>query len=177
MELSVRENLGFKDAFFVNDLEHQLQIVRVIRKFKPEIILTNAEYDRHPDHTRASKLIEEAFFKAGLLKLETLDENGDKQEAWRPKKLYHFIQSISREPDFLVDISDAMQLKMDAINCYKSQFFDPDSREAETYISSPSFMNMIKSRASELGHRIQVDYAEGFTQNQFLGIKDIFHLV
>lgn len=176
MGLSARENLGLADSFFSNDNETQLKVIEVIRKYQPEIVIANSTYDRHPDHGRASRLVEEAFFKSGLKMIAT-ELNGEKQEAWRPKKLYHMIQSVSLEPDFIVDISDSHDQKLEAIRAFKSQFFDPNSQEPETYISKPEFMQMIESRAIEYGHRIQTKYGEGFTQNQFLGVKNLFHLV
>ena len=176
MGLKVRENLGLEDAFFQNDKTTQLQVIQAIRKYQPEIIIANAEYDRHPDHGRAAKLVEESAFKAGLRMIETY-ENGELQAPWRPKKLYHMIQSVSIEPDFIVDISEVHDTKLEAIRAFKSQFFDPNSAEPETYISKPEFMNMIEARAIEYGHRIGAQYGEGFTQNQFLGVKDLFHFI
>lgn len=176
MQLSIRDNMDFKDAFFLNDNEHQIEIIKKIRKYRPEIIITNAPYDRHPDHGRAAKLVEEATFKSGLIKIET-EVDGEVQEAWRPKKLYNFIQSIALEPDFLVDISDSMEEKMEAVRAFRSQFYDPKSREPETYISSPAFMQMLESRAQEYGHRIGVKYAEGFKYPQHLGVKSLFDFV
>jgi bacillithiol biosynthesis deacetylase BshB1 len=175
--LSVRKNLGLADGWFENDRETQTKVIEAIREYQPEIVLANAPYDRHPDHGRAAKLVEEAFFKSGLQKVETKDEQGEKQSAWRPKKLYHYIQSVSIEPDFIVDISDAHDQKMAAIRAYKSQFYDPESKEPNTYISDPKFMTMLESRAREYGHRIQVAYGEGFKHSQFLGVKDLFDLV
>jgi len=176
MGLDFRENLGLEDAFFANDKETQLKVMQAIRKYQPEIVITNSEYDRHPDHGRAAKLVEESFFKAGLRMIST-QTDGEEQAPWRPKKLYHMIQSVSLQPDFIVDISDVHDQKLEAIRAFKSQFFDPNSSEPETYISKPEFMNMIESRAVEYGHRIGVQYGEGFTQNQFLGVRDLFHFV
>ena len=176
MGLSARENLGFRDSFFSNHGAHQLEIVRIIRTYQPDIVLANAVYDRHPDHGRGASVVEEAFFKAGLSKLVTKDLNGREQPAWRPKHLYHYIQSVPLEPDFLVDISDAMDRKMEAIKAYQSQFYDPNSTEPATYISSEAFLRMIEARASELGHRIGVKYAEGFTTKHPLGVGNLFDL-
>ena len=167
MGLKVRDNLGLEDAFFQNDKETQLKVIQAIRKYQPEIVITNSEYDRHPDHGRAAKLVEESAFKSGLRMIAT-SENGKEQAPWRPKKLYHMIQSVSIEPDFIVDISEVHDKKVEAIRAFKSQFFDPNSSEPETYISKPEFMNMIEARAIEYGHRIGAKYGEGFTQNQFL---------
>lgn len=176
LRLSVRDNLGMRDAFFVNDEAHQLRVVQKIRQYQPRIVITNAPNDRHPDHGRSKKLVEEAVFKAGLQKIET-ELNGEKQVHWRPEKMVHIIQSVSLQPDFYVDISDSMEEKMDAIRAYRSQFYDPDSEEPETYISSPGFMKMLEARAAEYGHRIGVQYAEGFIYSQFLGVKSFFDLI
>lgn len=177
MRLSVRENMGFSDAFFKNDKEHQLKLIQKIRNYQPDILITNAKYDRHPDHARGAQLVEEAAFKSGLAKIVTKDENGDGQSAWRPAKLLNCIQSTSLEPDFLVDVTSAHEDKMKSIKAYKSQFFDPNSREPQTYISNPEFLKMVEARGREYGHRIQVKYAEGFNYSQALGVSDLNHLM
>lgn len=175
--LTVRKNLGFADAFFQNDKFHQLEVIKAIREYQPDIIITNATYDRHPDHGRAASLVEEASFKAGLEKIVTTDEEGEKQKPWRPKKVLFSVQSTSLEPDFYVDITDVQDVKMDAIRAYASQFYDPESEEPSTYISSPEFMKMIEARGLEYGHRIGVKYAEGFRVKGHLGVKDLYHLL
>ncbi|HET8859186.1 bacillithiol biosynthesis deacetylase BshB1 [Marivirga sp.] len=175
--LRVRENLGFNDAFFKNDLAHQTEIVKKIRQYQPNIILANAISDRHPDHGRASELISESVFLAGLKKFETIDDNGKVQEAYRPNKVYHYIQSLPIKPDFVVDVSGQWQKKMNSIKAFDSQFYKPDSEEPETYISSPRFMKMIEARAMEFGQIIGVDYAEGFTVERYLGVKDLNGLI
>ena len=176
MGLSMRENLGLSDAKFDLSFENQLRVIKVLRKFRPEIILANALYDRHPDHVRAAQLIEEAVFKSGLVKIET-EDNGQNQSPWRPKKVYHYIQSVSSEPDFICDISAHMEEKMAAIRVFKSQFFDPKSKEPDTYISNPDFLKLIEARSREWGHRIGVSFGEGFVQRQSLGVKNLFDLV
>ena len=176
MEISIRENLGLSDAKFDLSFENQLRMIKVLRKYRPEIILANAPYDRHPDHVRASQLIEEAVFKSGLVKIET-EDNGESQLPWRPQKVYHYIQSVSLEPDFICDISAHMEQKMAAIRVFKSQFFDPKSNEPDTYISNPDFLKLIEARSREWGHRIGVSYGEGFVQRQSLGVKSLFDLV
>jgi len=176
MGLSLRENLGLSDAKFDLSFENQLRVIKVLRKFRPEIILANALYDRHPDHVRAAELIEEAVFKSGLVKIETEDEKGI-QSPWRPKKVFHYIQSVSLEPDFICDISAHMEEKMAAIRVFKSQFFDPKSKEPNTYISNPDFLKLIEARSREWGHRIGVSFGEGFVQRQSLGVKNLFDLV
>ncbi len=174
--LSVRENLDFADAFFVNDKEHQLKVVQKIRQYQPDIVLANAIRDRHSDHAKASDLATSACFLSGLQKIET-ELDGKPQQAWRPKAVYHFIQNDFIQPDFVVDISPYWETKIKAIKAFKSQFFDPESDEPQTFLSTPHFMEFVEARAKELGHAIRVDYGEGFTIERTLGISDLFDLL
>jgi bacillithiol biosynthesis deacetylase BshB1 len=174
--LTVRENLALKDVYFENGREEQLALIRVIRKYQPTIVLANAVKDRHPDHGRAAALVREAVFMAGLAKLNT-ELDGAQQKAFRPNRLYHFIQSDYIEPDFLVDVSDYWAKKIASIRAFKSQFYDPNANEPDTYISAPDFLDFIDSRARAFGQRIGVKYAEGFTVNQTPGIRDLFDLI
>jgi bacillithiol biosynthesis deacetylase BshB1 len=174
--LSVRDNLKLADGHFQNAKEEKLAVVKSIRKYQPEIVLANAVYDRHPDHGRASELIYEACFLAGLTKLETTD-GSVKQQAWRPKNVYHFIQSQSIQPDFIIDISEYWETKIKAIRAFKSQFYDPSNNEPETYISNPGFLKMVEARAIEHGHAIGVKFGEGFTVRRPIGIKNLFDLI
>ena len=173
--LSIRENLNFRDGFFQNDEAHQIEVARVIRKYQPEIVLANAVYDRHPDHGKGAGLSFDSCFIAGLAKVETSDA-GTKQLPWRPRALYHFIQSQYIQPDFIVDISEHWEKKMDAIRAFKTQFYDPQSKEPETYISNPLFMNLLESRAQEFGHAIGVKFGEGFTVRRSIGVDNLFSL-
>lgn len=173
--LAVRENLKMKDGFFQNDIAHQLQLVEKIRKYKPEIVLGNAIQDRHPDHGRAAALIKEAFFLSGLPKIETMSD-GQLQQAYRPRHLYHYIQSNYIQPDFIVDVSDYWEPKIDSIKAFKSQFYDPDSEEPATFISSEGFLDFIEARCLELGHRIGAKYGEGFTKVRDIGVDDLFKI-
>jgi len=175
--LSVRENLGLPDGFFKNDKEHQLAVIKVVRKYRPEIVLTNAIYDRHSDHGKGACLAYDSCFLSGLEKIETKEDTGVKQEAWRPKVVYHFIQSQYIQPDFIVDISAQWDIKVKAIKAFKSQFFDPASKEPQTYISSPEFLRMVEARAIELGHGIGVKYGEGFTVRRVPGVNNLFNLI
>lgn len=175
MGLSARENLGFRDGFFENDEQHKLEVVKMIRKYQPSIILANAVEDRHPDHGRAARLVSESVFIAGL-KMVPTSLAGENQSPWRPYAVYHYIQSLFIAPDFVVDVSDAWEQKMEAIRCFKSQFHDPSSKEPETYISSPEFLKMLESRGKELGHAIGAAYGEGYTKERHIGLKDLFHL-
>lgn len=170
LNVQIRENLKMADGFFKNDEAHQRKVIKTIRKFKPEIVLCNAPEDRHPDHGRSSKLVSDASFLSGLIKIVTND-NGKLQEAWRPKYVFHYIQDRFLQPDFVVDISAHQATKMQAIACYTTQFFNTDSDEPQTYISNPVFLETVKARAMMLGKRIGVEYAEGFISEKVIGIN------
>ncbi len=176
--ISVRENLGFADGFFVNDSEHQREVIKMIRKFRPEIVLCNAVDDRHIDHGRGAKLVSDACFLSGLIKIETVLENTvEKQPVWRPKNVYHYIQWKNLEPDFVVDVTGFLNKKKEAILAYSSQFHDPKSSEPETPISSINFLDSVEYRARDLGRLVGVDHAEGFTTEKHIAVKrlnDIF---
>jgi bacillithiol biosynthesis deacetylase BshB1 len=173
--LHARENLRFKDGFFANDEEHKLAVIRMIRKYQPEIILTNALHDRHPDHGRAGDLANDACFLSGLSKIST-NIDGQEQEAWRPRLVLQYIQDRYIEPDIIVDITPYIQIKIDSIKAFKTQFFNPDHEEAETYISSPEFFDSVIGRAREFGKSIGTTYGEGFTCRKLLGVNDLFNL-
>lgn len=174
--LAIRENLGLRDGFFLNDEVNRLKVIEAIRKYQPEIVLANAYSDRHPDHGRASELINDAVFLSGLTKIETqLDGRG--QKPWRPRLLLHYIQDRYIQPDILIDITPYWEQKLAAIRAFKSQFFDPKSKEPDTYISSPDFLNALEARCREFGKSIQVTYAEGFTSKKLLGVKSLFDLL
>lgn len=174
--LQVRDNLGLADAFFLNDREHQMALIKKIRQYRPDIVLANAIHDRHPDHGRGAKLAVDACFMAGLRKIET-ELDGSPQEAWRPKQLFHFIQTQYIKPDFVVDVSDFWEKKIASIRAFKSQFFNPGSNEPVTYISSENFMNFIDARGREFGQSVGVDYGEGFTLDKQLGVKSLYDLM
>lgn len=174
--IKARENLGFKDVYFRNDEEHQLAVAKMIRKYRPRIILANAISDRHPDHGKAASVVQGAWFLAGLHKVKT-SVDGVEQLPWRPPVVYHYVQSIYIEPDFVVDVSRYWDVKMRSIHAYESQFYNPESDEPETYVSSPTFLKMIESRGVDLGHSIGAAYGEGFTVNRNIGIKNLDHLI
>lgn len=173
--VEVRENLGLADGFFRNDKESQAEIIKIIRKYKPEIVLANAIKDRHPDHGRASKLISEACFYSGLVKIET-ELAGKKQEKWRPTAVYHYIQDKFIKPDFVVDVTAFVDKKIEAIQCFSSQFFDPNSNEPQTPISGEKFLDFIKARMMQYGREINVKYAEGFSSERYIGVEDLLKL-
>lgn len=173
--LTARENLAFKDVFFEDDTNHQLELVKVIRKYQPEIVLANAITDRHPDHGKGASLATHACFMSGLRKIETQLDGVD-QNPWRPKFVYHYIQNNYIEPDFIFDISEYWDTKIASIQAFKSQFYDPASEEPSSFISSPEFLPFIESRAREFGHRIMAKYGEGFTVERYIGVKNLFDL-
>ena len=167
-----RENLDMRDGFFINDEAHQLKIIEMIRKYKPEIVLCNAIEDRHIDHGKGSQLVSDACFLSGLLRIET-ELDGVSQEAWRPKVVYHYIQWQNIEPDFVVDISDFMDTKMEAVLAYGSQFYNPNSNEPVSPITSKNFLDSVKYRAQDLGRLVNVTYAEGFTTERYVAVNSL----
>ncbi len=172
----VRDNLKFADGFFINDKEHQLKIIEQVRKYQPEIVLCNAIDDRHIDHGKGSKLVSDACFLSGLIKIRT-QIDGEEQNAWRPKVVYHYIQWKNLEPDFVVNISDFIDKKTASILAYSSQFHDPNSDEPETPISSKNFIDSVNYRARDLGRLVGVDYAEGFTAERFVAVEKLDDLI
>lgn len=176
MGLEVRENLGLADGFFRNDTMEQMAIIAAIRKYRPEIVLANAMDDRHPDHGRAGKLIEDSCFLAGLRKVETLAD-GQPQEAWRPKQVFHFLQDRYHEPDFVVDITAVMERKLEAIRSFSSQFLAPKDHEPQTYISGSGFFDSVIYRAKMLGKMVGVEYAEGYTSAKMIGIRSFADVI
>lgn len=174
-----RENLKMRDGFFKNDEEHQLKLISAIRHYRPDIILGNVLHDRHPDHGRAGHLISDACFLSGLAKIETIGKDGKPQEKWRPRYFLQYMQDWYHEPDLLIDISDVFEQKMQAIQAYATQFHtNPSSSEGpQTYISTPDFLESVAARARMLGKRIGVKYAEGFTTDKKIGIKNLDALI
>lgn len=172
----VRENLGFADGFFVNDKPHQLEIIKVLRKYQPDIVLCNAIEDRHIDHGKGSSLVSDACFLSGLLKIAT-ELDGDKQSHWRPKQVYHYIQWKNLDPDIAVDVTGYIDLKMKSVLAYQTQFYDPDSKEPETPISSKNFTDSVKYRARDLGRIIGTEYAEGFNVERHAAVDSLFDLI
>ena len=166
-----RENLKLKDGFLVNSEEYQMQIVKMIRKYQPEIVFANSIDDRHPDHAKASKLVSDACFLSGLVKIETTLDN-QSQKAWRPKRIFNYIQWKHITPAFVVDVSDFMEKKIEACLAYKTQFYDPNSTEPMTPIASKDFLESLTYRAQDLGRLSGVDFAEGFTTEKLIALKN-----
>jgi len=171
-----RENMRFADGFFENNREHQLELIKMIRKYRPAVVLANAKHDRHPDHGRAAQLVYDACFLSGLRKIET-KLNGEIQAAHRPKALYNYIQALHTDPDLVVDISAQFDQKLQAILVYKTQFHDPDLKEPQTFISTPEFLEFVKGRAAHFGIPTGVRYAEGFHVNRTIGVNSLMDLL
>lgn len=174
--LAMRENLGMQDGFFENDAQHREAVIKIIRRYRPNIVLANAPEDRHPDHGRAAKLVADAAYFAGLRKIKTV-WSGAEQEHFRPRVVYHYIQDRYLRPDFVVDITPHFSRKMEAIRAFKSQFYSPESTEPNTPISSREFMEFLEGRARELGRNIGVEFGEGFIGQRTPGVSDLTALV
>ncbi|WP_396148649.1 bacillithiol biosynthesis deacetylase BshB1 [Flavobacterium sp.] len=174
--ISFRENLKMRDGFFKNDEEHQMQVIRMIRKYRPKIVICNAVDDRHIDHGKGAKLVSDACFLSGLKRIETVLD-GEKQEAWRPNVVYHYIQWKDLKPDFVVDITGFMDKKVQAIMAYDSQFYNPNSDEMVTPIATKNFLDSIKYRSQDLGRLIGTDFAEGFTVERYLAVNSLEDLI
>lgn len=176
LSISYRDNLKFRDGFFINDEYHQIELIKKIRQYRPDIVLANAHNDRHPDHGKAAKLIYDACFLSGLIKINT-SNNGFSQEPWRPKHIFNYIQWNEEKPDFIIDISNFLDKKIEACMAYKTQFYDPNSKEPNTPITSINFKKSIIYRAENLGRLIDCDAGEGFTSQKWIGLKDFENFV
>jgi bacillithiol biosynthesis deacetylase BshB1 len=168
--LSVRDNLGMADCFFEHNEDSLKKIIQKIREYRPTIVLANSFSDRHPDHARASKLISDACFYSGLRKIDT------GQEAWRPKAVYHYNQDFYNKPDFVVDVTEYWEKKEEALRCYASQFYDPNSKEPATPIAGKEFFDFLRARSMDFGRPSGYLYAEGFMVERTMGVRDLFDL-
>ena len=173
---SFRENLEMSDGFLTNSKENQLLIIESIRKYKPEIVFCNSFEDRHPDHSKACQLVRESCFLSGLVKIITKDKDGNSQKFWRPRSVYSYIQWKSLKPEFVVDISSTIDTKISAVECYKSQFYNPSINEINTPISTKNFIKSVRYRAADLGRLTNLDYAEGFISDRLIALDSIFDL-
>ena len=174
--VEIRDNLGMADGFFQNDEAHQRKIIESLRNYQPEIILCNAISDRHPDHGRSAKLVEDAAFLSGLGKVETM-KDGLKQNHWRPKYVLHYIQDRFLQPNFVVDITSVFEQKLEAIKAYSSQFNSSNADGPQTYISTPDFLDSVVYRHKWFGKMIGVKYAEGFISNKMIGVNSFDALI
>lgn len=174
--VSYRKQLTLKDGFFENNQLNLIPIIEIIRHTQPEIVIANAISDRHPDHGRAAKLTADACFYSGLLKINTT-YNKQQQTAWRPKALYHYIQDYYIEPDFVIDVTNFIEKKFEAINAFESQFFNPNSKEPVTPISGEKYLDFVKSKMNVFGRAIGAQYAEGFIKSRTIGVNNLFDLI
>jgi bacillithiol biosynthesis deacetylase BshB1 len=178
--VSYRKNANLADGFFTHSPDNIKKIIHFIRETKPEIVLANAISDRHPDHGRAAKLVADACFYAGLIKIETVDEQGRSQKAWRPKAVYHYIQDHNLEPDFVIDVSPYMDKKIEAILAYKTQFYNPNDKNSSmpsTPISSKAFFDFLRAKGASYGRIANFEYAEGYQVARTPGVKNLFDLI
>ncbi len=178
MGAAFRKNLHLADGFFDYNRDSILKIIEVIRWCRPEIVLANALSDRHPDHGRAAKLTADACFYAGLVKILTFDADGNPQERWRPKAVYHYIQDHNLKPDFVVDITPYIEQKIDLVRTFRSQFDLPDAWEYKNELSTPisgrDFIDFLYAKARSYGRAAGFEYAEGFNAARTPGITDLF---
>ena len=174
--VSVRENLRMRDGFFTNDEQHQLAVIEMIRKYRPDIVLCNAVDDRHIDHGKRRKLVSDACFLSGLRRIET-EIDGQSQTAWRPKAVYHYIQWKDLRPDFVVDITGFTDVRKQAIMAYSSQFYDPNTNEPETPIATKTFFESLYGRSQDLGRLIGTEHAEGFTVERYVAVNSLSDLI
>ncbi len=173
MGVIVRENLQMADGFFTHSTQNLMKVVEMVRKYRPDVVLANSVSDRHPDHGKGAKLVSEACFLSGLVKVET-SIKGKWQEKWRPKNVFHYVQDRYVDPDFIVDITSAYEKKMEAIKCYSSQFYNPDVKGENTPISSKEFWFFLEARAREFGRSVGAEFGEGFVSDKKLGVKDFW---
>jgi len=177
LQLDIRENLEMADGFFVNDKENQLRNIQILRKYQPEIIFTNAPHDRHPDHGKGAKLVSDAAFLSGLRKIETKDKNGLSQEPWRPKYVLQYIQDRFIQPNFVIDVTEVFEQKLESIKAFGTQFHNPNLNEPQTYISTPDFLDSVIYRAKMMGRMIGVKYGEGFLSEKMIGLTSLDNLI
>jgi bacillithiol biosynthesis deacetylase BshB1 len=178
LSVDIRGNLEMADAFFRNDEENQRKIISILRKYQPEIVLCNSMDDRHPDHGRSAKLVSDSCFLSGLRKIDTFDGNV-RQEMWKPKYVFNYIQDTYITPSFVVDISDVIEKKLEAIRAFKTQFFTGSGNddEPQTYISTPEFLESVINRSKMFGKMIGVNHAEGFISKKIIGIRSFDALI
>ncbi len=176
--ITLRINMEFSDGFFINDKKHQIELIKMIRKYQPDIVLCNAIDDRHIDHEKGSQLVSDVCFLSGLIKINTkLDNEDGWQDPWRPKNVYHYIQWKNLEPDFVVDVSGYLEKKLEAVFAYESQFHKQESNEPVTPISTVNFRDSITYRAQDMGRLIGTEHGEGFTTERFVAVKSLFDLI
>jgi len=171
MGVAVRESLGLSDGNIELTEANRLRVITAIRKYRPDVLLFPYPVDRHPDHEHAHQLCREAWFSAGLEKLKTTD-GGVGQEAFRPRAYYHFMQWFEFPPAFIVDVTEEYEQRTAAMKAFKSQFYNPDSRETGTVLSTPAFLEMIRTRLEYYGDKIGKRYGEPFFSPHAVAVDD-----
>ena len=172
LKVTVRENLKVADGWVRSEDKVKAEVIKLLRKYKPRVVFAPYFNDRHPDHIGASKIVKEAVFFSGLLKIET-ELDAEKQQAYRPEKLYYYMQTYEFVPSFIVDISDHFETKMKSVRAYKSQFFNPNENGELTFISDPKFIKMLEARARHYGFQIRKEYGEPFFSEEAIELKNI----
>jgi N-acetylglucosamine malate deacetylase 1 len=173
--VKIRETLSLGDGSFENNKANQLKVIQMYRRFRPRVLLIPHSHERHPDHEHAHYLAKEAWFYSGLTKIETTYA-GKNQLPWRPHNYFQFMQTYEFEPSFIVDISDVYETRMNAIKAFKSQFFDPSSKEPSTFLSSKAFWELLETRSKYFGQKIGVEHGEPYISVETPGISNIFDL-
>lgn len=174
MGASIRENLDLGDGFFAHNRENMIKVARTIRKYQPDIVLANAKEDRHPNHGAGARLVSEACFHSGLQKIAI-----DDLAPWRPTAVYHYIQDKNLQADFVIDISDYIDRKMECIQAFKTQFYQNDGAKIDgpaTPISGKDFFDYVQAKDKTNGRSIGVEYAEAFNVGRIPGIDDLYDL-
>ncbi len=169
LRLDLRQNLKIPDGQIDDNTKNRLKIIKIIRETRPDICLLPYWIDRHPDHEAAAILLRKSIFNAGLKKIDT------GQEIYRPKTVLYYMLHRIFEPSFVVDISDEMELKMEAIFAYKSQFSCDAKLNEKTYINNPDFLESIRSRAAYFGSQIGAMFGEGYYYQGMIKIDNILH--
>lgn len=168
MKLDMRENLGLADGHVFADDASRTKLVRVLRRLKPKVILTHQEYDPHPDHNHIVQLVRESARLASMRRYD--EDSGD--EIIPVPIVAHNVFSRRVQPSFIVDISDFLAEKMDAIRAHRSQFYDPDSTEPETRLTSKTFLDELENRSRYFGSLISTAAGEPFYVREALNIED-----
>lgn len=175
MGVSVRESLGIADGNLENTPENRLKLIQAIRRHTPDVLLFPFSTDRHPDHEHAHVLCKESWFYAGLEKIVTF-ENEIRQKSFRPRNYYNYMQWFEFVPSFVVDITGEYDQRMEAVRAFASQIYDPKSKETDTVLSTPEFLEMLRTRFEYHGDRIGRKYGEPFFSPTGIRVTDLYSL-
>jgi bacillithiol biosynthesis deacetylase BshB1 len=180
--LAARDNLGLPDGQIESTRANQIEIIRRVRRFRPHVVLINAPECRHPDHCAAAQLAADALYFSGLRKIETTGPQGEAQEPWRPHHVLHYMQAVSFEPTFVVDVTPVWEQRIEALRAFRSQFHNPDYEpgedEPETFVSNPEFFEWIEARARTYGYKVGATYGEPFLYRRGpFGVSDLMSVL